>query len=553
MSSKNILNDQKLVEILLSGDYLTEDNLNHASKFAKSQHISLKKYLFSKGLVTKDILGQAIAEYFNISYADLNSVIPSREQVLKIPEEIAKKYHFVLFKESSSEIILASDKIFEEVPNSVAEIFPKKKVVITYSLWEDIKPIFARYHKTLNVKFNKIIKAEGKIASEIIDEIIKSSILLKTSDIHFEPYSKEAIIRFRIDGVLQEMGRIPKKYYGNVINNIKILARLRIDEHYSMQDGAIRYIAGDEDEKFTDIRVSIAPTINGEKIVLRILSSYMKDLRFADLGLLSDDQKKVADVLKKPFGMVLVSGPTGSGKTTTLYSLLKTLNNTESNIITIEDPVEYRLSGINQIQVNEAKKITFSGGLRSIVRQDPDIILVGEIRDEETAEIAVNAALTGHLMLSTFHANNAAASIPRLIKMGAEPFLLSSTLELIIAQRLARRICESCRVSAPIKKNELAILPVEMARYFSKNKTIYKSKGCVSCNGTGYKGRIALFELIRITPELQEVIVNNPSAKNIWRIAKKQGAKSLFEDGIEKVKDGLTTIEEVFRVAPAGE
>ena len=553
MSSKNILNDQKLVEILLSGDYLTEDNLNHASKFAKSQHISLKKYLFSKGLVTKDILGQAIAEYFNISYADLNSVIPSREQVLKIPEEIAKKYHFVLFKESSSEIILASDKIFEEVPNSVAEIFPKKKVVITYSLWEDIKPIFARYHKTLNVKFNKIIKAEGKIASEIIDEIIKSSILLKTSDIHFEPYPKEAIIRFRIDGVLQEMGRIPKKYYGNVLNNIKILARLRIDEHYSMQDGAIRYIAGDEDEKFTDIRVSIAPTINGEKIVLRILSSYMKDLRFADLGLLSDDQKKVVDVLKKPFGMVLVSGPTGSGKTTTLYSLLKTLNNTESNIITIEDPVEYRLSGINQIQVNEAKKITFSGGLRSIVRQDPDIILVGEIRDEETAEIAVNAALTGHLMLSTFHANNAAASIPRLIKMGAEPFLLSSTLELIIAQRLARRICESCRVSAPITENELAILPVEMARYFSKNKTIYKSKGCVSCNGTGYKGRIALFELIRITPELQEVIVNNPSAKNIWRIAKKQGAKSLFEDGIEKVKDGLTTIEEVFRVAPAGE
>ena len=553
MSSKNILNDQKLVEILLSGDYLTEDNLNHASKFAKSQHISLKKYLFSKGLVTKDILGQAIAEYFNISYADLNSVIPSREQVLKIPEEIAKKYHFVLFKESSREIILASDKIFKEVPNSVAEIFPKKKVVITYSLWEDIKPIFARYHKTLNVKFNKIIKAEGKIASEIIDEIIKNSILLKASDIHFEPYLEEAVIRFRIDGVLQEMGRIPKKYYGNVINNIKILARLRIDEHYSMQDGAIRYIAGDEDEKFTDIRVSIAPTINGEKIVLRILSSYMKDLRFADLGLLSDDQKKVVDVLKKPFGMVLVSGPTGSGKTTTLYSLLKTLNNIESNIITIEDPVEYRLSGINQIQVNEAKKITFSGGLRSIVRQDPDIILVGEIRDEETAEIAVNAALTGHLMLSTFHANNAAASIPRLIKMGAEPFLLSSTLELIIAQRLARRICESCRVSAPITENELAILPVEMARYFSKNKTIYKSKGCASCNGTGYKGRIALFELIRITPELQEAIVNNPSAKNIWRIAKKQGAKSLFEDGIEKVKDGLTTIEEVFRVAPAGE
>ncbi|MFZ2881813.1 MAG: GspE/PulE family protein, partial [Candidatus Moraniibacteriota bacterium] len=358
---------------------------------------------------------------------------------------------------------------------------------------------------------------------------IEDALILNASDIHFEPQVDIVVIRFRVDGVLQEVGRIPKTYYDNMLNRIKVQANLRTDEHASAQDGAIHY---ENAENTADIRVSMVPILDGEKVVMRILSKYVRGFNLSSLGLSAENERILNEAVKKPFGMILVVGPTGSGKTTTLYSLIRMLNRTEVNIATIEDPVEYKIQGINQIQVNKETNLTFSQGLRSIVRQDPDIILVGEIRDDETVEISVNAALTGHLLFSTFHANDAETAIPRLLDMKIEPFLLASTIELIIAQRLVRRICENCRYS-----------------YLEKKQTFYKGKGCDVCNNTGYKGRIAIFEFIQVTQEMQDLVLKHPSSNEIWKLAKKQGSKTLFEDGMEKVKNGTTTLEELRRVA----
>lgn len=301
-----------------------------------------------------------------------------------------------------------------------------------------------------------------------------------------------------------------------------------------------------------NVRVSIAPTIDGEKIALRILPEYSGNFSVDALGLTSEDSAILNDAAKKPFGMVLVTGPTGSGKTTTLYAYLRTLNTADVNITTIEDPVEYKIEGINQMQTNEATDLTFARGLRSIVRQDPDIVLVGEIRDRETAEVAINAALTGHLLFSTFHSNDAATTIPRLLDIGIEPFLLGSTLELIVAQRLVRTICANCRGSYTLAKPDFQASLPKVATFFKDDQqvTLYRGTGCNSCHQTGYRGRTALFELIRNTPHMQELIATLPSRADIWKLAKQQGSRSLFEDGLSKVREGITTIEELLRVAP---
>jgi type II secretory ATPase GspE/PulE/Tfp pilus assembly ATPase PilB-like protein len=351
--------------------------------------------------------------------------------------------------------------------------------------------------------------------------------------------------------MLRLAGSVTMEYYENVLNRIKIQSNLRTDEHFSPQDGAIRFINKDSS---VDLRVSIAPTLDGEKVVIRILAEYVKGLTFVDLGFSDYHIKLIEEASKKPFGMILVSGPTGSGKTTSLYALIKKLNTPEVNVTTIEDPVEYRMFGANQIQVNQKTNLTFAKGLRAIVRQDPNVILVGEIRDGETAETAVNAALTGHLLLSTFHANDAATSIPRLLEMNIEPFLLASTLELIIAQRLVRRVCESCRYGYKEKISAMKETFPQAKDYFAGTEiTLYKGKGCSTCNGTGYKGRTAIVEMINVTRAIKELINNKPSSEEVWKLAKAEGAKSLFADGIEKVKMGVTTLEEVIRVASPGE
>ncbi|MFH1253106.1 MAG: GspE/PulE family protein [Candidatus Uhrbacteria bacterium] len=533
-------------KILVEENYLTEKDITNAEAYAKLHHADSLDFLFSEGLITKDLFGQAVAEFYKLSYADLNSHQPVKEQVLKIPEALAKNQRVILFREEKDKVTLTTDRPDQTISEEIKKLFPKKKIVLAYSVTEDIEVALVNYRKTLDTRFAKILAEKGRMASEMIEEIIGDALSFRASDIHFDPQETEVVIRFRIDGVLQEAGRLPKEFYENILNRIKVLSRLRTDEHFSAQDGAIRY---KNQGQAVDMRVSVVPILDGEKVVIRLLSEYVRRFTLGDLGFSEAQQKQVVISSEKPFGMILVIGPTGSGKSTTLYALLKMLNSPELNIATIEDPVEYKIVGVNHIQVNTQTNLTFAKGLRSIVRQDPDIILVGEIRDQETAEIAVNAALTGHLLLSTFHANDAATAIPRLLDMGVEPFLLSSTLELLIAQRLARRICENCRYSLVVDQTEMKKNFPSVAKFFPPSLTLYRGKGCQACNNTGYKGRVAIFEFIRATPELQDLILRNPSARNIWELASLQGAKTLFFDGLEKVKTGVTTLEELLRVA----
>ncbi len=540
----------KIVEILLRQNYVTAEDIKKAEEYLKSHDISLVDYLIGNDIITKDLFGQAIAESWSIPYADLNSNQPNPEQVMKINEDLAREKRVVVFKLEKDLVVITTDNPGQKnLAEDLQKLFLNKKIRVAYSLPEDIDEALVAYRKSLETRFTKIIEKNKRVAPEILDEMLADVLAFKASDVHFEPEEKEVVVRFRVDGVLQEAGRLPKEYYENILNRIKVLAHLRIDEHSSAQDGAIRYANKNLN---IDLRVSIVPTMDGEKIVMRVLSEYVQGLGLSELGFSSEQQAILEQASKKPFGMIVVAGPTGSGKTTTLYALLKKLNRPEVNITTIEDPVEYKIVGVNQIQINPQTELTFAKGLRSIIRQDPDIILVGEIRDHETAEIAVNAALTGHLLFSTFHANDAATAIPRLLDMDVEPFLLASTLDLIIAQRLARKICEHCRYSTSLSKLEIAQKHPEAARFFVDGQnTFYQGKGCDICNHTGYKGRTAIYEFIKITPEMENLMLKHPSKQEIMALAKLQGFISMFEDGLLKVKQGVTTLEELLRVVEA--
>lgn len=560
--------DKRIRDILIEQNYVTEDDIAQAEKYAKEKHTSLVEYLLRNELLTKDILGQAMAESFGLPFANIDAHPPHPDVVMMLPETLARKYHMVVFKEDDKTVTVATDspeptelahspktKPSDDEPKEAGQFldevrkhFAPKELKIVYALEEDIEKIMILYRKSLNDRFDAIVKKEDRIAPAIVDEILEDAVIYQASDVHFEPQEKDVLLRFRIDGVLKKVARIDKTHYDNVLNRIKVLSQLRTDEHFATQDGAFAHQIG---ETKIDMRVSIVPTINGEKVVMRILAAYIDSFKFSDLGLSPENEEMLVAASKKPFGMILVVGPTGSGKTTTLYSLLRFLNKPTINIATIEDPVEYKLTGVNHIQVNPQTNLTFAKGLRSIVRQDPDVILVGEIRDRETADMAVNAALTGHLLLSTFHANDAATGVPRLMDMGVEPFLLSSTLELLIAQRLVRTLCRNCRHSFKVPVEELQKECPHIEHYLQQSDgiTLYKSKGCQSCGHTGFRGRTALFEFIPVNDEMKKLILNNPSAGEIWDLAKKSGASTLFHDGIEKVRNGVTTMEELLRVA----
>ncbi len=540
-------NDDSIKQILLDGNYISAEDVEKVEALAKKRRVDFVSVLLSEGYVTKDIIAQSIAESIGVPYFDLENNAPSREQVLVIPEEIAKKFRIVLVSYDDTTVGIATDNPREEkLEETLAELFPDREVQVYFSVSEDIDTCFNRYQKTLDSRLETIITAGTKVAPEILRAIFTDALTFNASDIHLEPRADSFLIRFRVDSVLREMGSLPREQYENVLNLIKIQSGIRLDQHFAAQDGSIQFRL---DDVVIDLRASIVPTVNGEKIVLRVLNAYVEELLLKELGLSSYHQELLETAARKPFGMVVVVGPTGSGKTTTLYALLKILNNPGINITTIEDPVEYKMRGVNQIQVNSETNLTFAKGLRSIARQDPDIILVGEIRDEETAEIAVNAALTGHLLFSTFHANDSATAIPRLLDMNIEPFLLSSTLELVIAQRLVRKICLKCKHSVSMTSASLKKIYSGVEKFFPKEVTLYEGKGCDACGGSGYKGRLAIFEIIPMTAELKALILKNPSSQEIWKVARGQGVESLFEDGIEKVKNGTTSIRELLRVS----
>jgi len=585
--------DIDLGKILLEQSYVSEEEISKATEDAKRRDVSLKMVLTEMGLLTEDLYESALAEHFQLPYADLRKTPPNAELVEKLPEEIARAYSAVVVAFDGKEATIAtsdpSNPALEEairmnIGQTTAK-FPERDresmeksgtaskktatrftigkpkaeaprvqftgpVHLAYAPRSAVEGSFVHYRKPLATRFQAIINQQRKVAPEIITEIFNDAIELRASDIHFEPQEKIVIVRFRVDGVMHEAGRIPREYYEGVINRIKIEGNMKIDEHFAAQDGAIRYETPNGNTM--DIRVSVVPIVDGEKIVLRLLSEYVRTLTLADLGFSETYRDILEKVAHKPFGMILTTGPTGSGKSTTLYALLKMRNYPDVNISTIEDPVEYKIPGINHIQVNAETNLTFANGLRALVRQDPNIILVGEIRDGETASIAVNAALTGHLLFSTLHANDAVTAVPRLLEMGVEPFLLASTLEVVIGQRLVRRICPQCRFSYSLPLAEANKLFFGAEKYFPKDEAearLYRGKGCEACGGTGYRGRIGIYELLVITPEVEELITRRASSTELNDMARKQGMHFMFDDGFDKVRAGMTTIEELMRVA----
>ncbi len=537
----------KVIEILLEQNFITDEDAQRALQSEATGHMSAEDFLFSEDILTKDLIGQAMAEFYKVKYIDLNSKHPVKDVVLRLPKDIAEEYNAIVFVDDKTGVTVTTDKPNADgLEEAIKSVFTGKKVKITYSIAEDIAQILLYYRKPLYERLNNIAAEEENAAPLIVDEVLKDAVMLHASDVHFEPQEEKVLIRFRIDGLLKPMVRLSKPQYESVLNRMKVMAHLRTDQHLSTQDGSIRFKLGRDQ---VDIRMSIAPVFDGEKVALRLLSSYAKSFALGDLGFSDRNRDIIIELSEKPFGMILITGPTGSGKTTTLYGILKKMNQPDVNITTIEDPVEYKIAGVNHIQVNEATELTFARGLRSIVRQDPDIILVGEIRDKETSEISVNAALTGHLLLSTFHANDAATSIPRLLDMGTEAFLLSSTLEAIISQRLVRKICDHCRYSEDYNIDDIAKkFPTIKKVIKTKRITLYKGKGCDVCGYTGYSGRTGIFEIILATPEFNSLILNSPTTQQIWELARNQGSISMYEDGIQKVMQGVTTLEELERV-----
>jgi len=443
--------------------------------------------------------------------------------------------------------------------------FVEKKIgiplIVYFATKRDIENATFLYKKDLGASFDDIIKENIKRISnvsgkqidppiiEIVDETLRYAYHNKASDVHIEPFREKSLVRFRIDGVLHDILTLPLELHPPIVTRIKVLSSLKTDEHHAAQDGKLQFLSYDEN---VDVRVSIVPIKNGEKIVMRLLSERSRQFSLTNLGFSNEDLEKVKQAYLKPYGMILATGPTGSGKTTTIYAILKLLNNRNVNIMTIEDPIEYDIEGANQIQVNTETNLTFAEGLRSIVRQDPDIILVGEIRDNETAGIAINSALTGHIVLSTVHTNDAATTFPRLLDMKVEPFLIASTVNIAIAQRLVRTIHNRCRVSIEVGIEQLKTqIGEELAiKTFGDLPTVrlYQGKGCQLDHNTGYEGRIGIFEVLLMNDEIKDAITQRQDSSIIKQIAIKNGMTTMIDDGLEKVKEGITTIEEVVRV-----
>ena len=384
------------------------------------------------------------------------------------------------------------------------------------------------------------VSISGSVINQV-DQVIHQAVELGASDIHLEPFEKRYVLRYRMDGVLQEMAELQMNQKDAIISRIKIMATLDIAEKRRPQDGRIRIHSKQGNHQLIDLRVSSLPTDFGEKIVMRILDKSRQNLNLTALGFEDHTLSEFKKAIYNPYGMILVTGPTGSGKTTTLYAALNELNSPEVNITTIEDPIEYNLDGINQTKVHEDIGLSFSAILRSILRQDPNVIMVGEIRDGETAEIAIRSALTGHLVFSTLHTNDAPSAISRLVDMKVEPFLVASSVRLVMAQRLVRKVCEECK--EPYKPDEFMLNDLGL----DPDAEYVQGKGCEVCNGTGYKGRTALIEIMPISEEITSLIVRQANAYELKQVAKQEGMKTLRQTGIEKIKAGITTVEEVFK------
>lgn len=555
----------KLKILLIGSNLLTAEQFDSAEKASKAKELLLEEYLPQAGIIPDIHLGQIIANNLKMGFVDLKQEkIPS--EVLKLlPEVVARTQNAIVFRVTDKEVLFASCDPDHFELKSMLERKTGLKVVPYYVTPSSIKEALRLYRGDLQGQIEALLERlssstqKDETIVNVVDTILEYANDNRASDVHIEPMEEVVVVRFRIDGILHEVVRYKKLLHDQLVLRLKIMAHLPIDEHEMAQDGRFSYKS--KSSKF-NIRLSILPIMHGENIVMRILAESSQRITLEELGLDPADMKKIKDASERPHGMILSVGPTGAGKTTTLYSILQIVNSPEVNISTIEDPVEYELEGVHQTQVNTKKNLTFATGLRSIVRQDPDIILVGEIRDEETASIAVNAAMTGHLLLSTLHANDAATAFPRLIDMGIEPFLVASSVNIVVAQRLVRRVCERCKASRIFTEQELQMINndpklMEAIKRLSSNSEIkslrmYRGSGvepsgdvCKACIGTGYVGRIGIFEVMNVDDELHILITQKASADAIAEKAIEKGMRPMIEDGINKVLQGSTTLEEI--------
>ncbi len=560
------ISDEQLKDIVVQSKLVKLEELEKAFKKAQAQEKDLGDILVEEGLISEEYLTKTIAETLGIDYVDLSNIKASKEILNLIPEEMARVHRIIAFKKEDNILSLAMEN-----PSDFETIdFIRKKTGFNIKPFlassRDLDKALGYYKADIQKDFAKIIKENiakskvavpeeepkgiGKVAQDvpvvkIIDTLLEYGVAQDASDIHIEKREDKTKIRFRIDGVLHDIIDLPKEIDEVLVARIKILSRLKIDETRLPQDGRFKFSRGKKD--FVSLRVSIIPSFYGEDVVLRILKESQRVLTLNELGLTGKNLDIVKGAMEKPYGMILVTGPTGCGKTTTLYSILNILNTPQVKICTIEDPIEYGVEGIEQTQVKPEIKLTFSNGLRSFLRHDPDIIMVGEIRDTETAEIAIHSALTGHLMLSTLHTNDAVAAIFRFIDLKVQPFLLASTLNIIAAQRLVRKICQNCIESYIPDKKMLESLGIK----FDQKIKFYRGKGCPQCNNTGYKGRVGIYEVLNITNTISEIINKGTTLEEVKKQAAKEGMIFMHQDGIDKAKEGITTLEEVMRVTKA--
>ncbi|HUG87654.1 MAG TPA: ATPase, T2SS/T4P/T4SS family [Actinomycetota bacterium] len=546
-----------LGEVLVDEGLISEGDLGKAQEEQERSGRSLGRVLLDLNLVDETKLVEALARQIGLEFVDLGDQQVDGSAVALVPEQVARRHRAIPISfEDSTLVVAMSDPSNVIALDDIRTItgFEVRAVVATAA---DVDAAINKYAKLDQSVEDMAHQAAGAADEDLgLDEmraaveeapivklvnlLITQAVADRASDIHVEPTEKDVRIRYRIDGVLHEVMRSPKNIQNGLVSRLKVMADINIAERRIPQDGRVSLSVGG---KSVDLRVATLPTVYGEKVVLRILDKSNVLLRLDQLGFVDESYDRYETAFRKPYGTLLVTGPTGSGKSTSLYATLNMINTPDKNIITVEDPVEYRLAGINQMQVNPKAGLTFANALRSILRSDPDVVLIGEIRDRETALIAVEAAMTGHLVLSTLHTNDAPSAVSRLIEMGVEPYLVVSALDCVVAQRLARKLCDRCKEEYKPTKAELAD-----GRLGEKVEQLWKAVGCSHCGKTGYRGRLGLFEVMDMSEEIEKLTIEHGSSEDIKRTAIEQGMTTLLEDGLEKVKQGLTSLEEIYRV-----
>ena len=558
------LTDAELAQVLSDLKYLPTPKLEAAKAKAKADHASLYETLVQHDYMDEEDLGKVMAYHYQLPYVSLASVNIAEPLLHLIPEGVAARFQTVPYELDDEGLHIAtSQPDATDLFGMLAKKAGAREYRVSYSTEIGLSAALRLYKQELQSSFD-VMLAATKTASvpiaELVDRLFEYAYDAKASDIHVEPLHEKTVVRFRIDGVLHDEVYFPKKLHDQIVTRLKVLARLRTDEHLSAQDGRLHITLGGEE---MTVRISVVPVVMGEKVVMRLLAKHSRQFNLTDLGMSGNDLEAVRHGFAKPFGMILSTGPTGSGKTTTMYAILKILNTRDRNIATIEDPVEYELDGINQIQANSKTNLTFSEGLRSLLRQDPDVLFVGEIRDEETANIAVNAAMTGHLVLSTMHTNDAVTTLPRLIDMNIEPFLAAATINVIVGQRLVRQICTHCKYSLELTRTakgwagdieQGALMDsfdqAMITKHFGKktNVRVYLGKGCSACHDTGFLGRIGIFEVLTVTPKLAQLITLKADSDTLLTQAIADGMVTMTDDGLDKVIASDTSLSEIIRV-----